>query len=36
MDPALGEVDNPAKMLHDLILVDGSRDDVAILTIASR
>jgi PAS domain S-box-containing protein len=35
-DSALGEVENPAKMLHDRILVDGSRDDVAILTIARR
>jgi PAS domain S-box-containing protein len=25
--------DNPAKMLHDAVLTDGSRDDVAILTI---
>jgi GAF domain-containing protein len=36
LDSSIGEVENPAKMLHDLILVDGSRDDVAILTIASR
>jgi GAF domain-containing protein len=36
LDPALADVDNPAKMLHDLVLVDGSRDDVAILTIATR
>jgi serine phosphatase RsbU (regulator of sigma subunit) len=26
---------NPAQMLHDLVLTDGSRDDVAILTIAA-
>jgi PAS domain S-box-containing protein len=36
LDPALDGVANPAKMLHDLILVDGSRDDVAILTITIR
>jgi serine phosphatase RsbU (regulator of sigma subunit) len=36
LDSALGNVENPAKMLHDLILVDGSRDDVAILTITIR
>ncbi|MBD5656717.1 MAG: serine/threonine-protein phosphatase, partial [Candidatus Eremiobacteraeota bacterium] len=35
-DSIVGEVENPAKLLHDLILVDGSRDDVAILTIAIR
>jgi len=36
LDSTLGNVENPAKMLHDLILVDGSRDDVAILTITIR
>ncbi len=35
-DSALSKVDDPAKLLHDLILVDGSRDDVAILTVAIR
>jgi PAS domain S-box-containing protein len=33
---ALDEVENPAKTLYDSILVDGSRDDVAILTVAIR
>ncbi len=33
---ALGQVENPAQMLHDSILLGGSRDDVAILTIAIR
>jgi serine phosphatase RsbU (regulator of sigma subunit) len=36
LHPDLGVVENPAKMLHDLVLVDGSRDDVAILTVAIR
>jgi len=36
LDTALHDGENPAKMLHDLILVDGSRDDVAILTITIR
>ena len=36
LDPAVHAAENPAQMLHDLILVDGSRDDVAILTIQAR
>jgi PAS domain S-box-containing protein len=36
LDTALHGGENPAKILHDLILVDGSRDDVAILTITIR
>jgi serine phosphatase RsbU (regulator of sigma subunit) len=36
LEPALAEAEDPAKMLHELILVDGSRDDVAILTIEIR
>jgi hypothetical protein len=27
------DAENPAQMLHDLIVTEGSRDDVAILTI---
>jgi serine phosphatase RsbU (regulator of sigma subunit) len=33
LDPAVHAAENPAKMLHDAVLLDGSRDDVAILTI---
>ena len=36
LDPAVAAADNPAKMLHDVILTEGSRDDVAILTIQVR
>jgi serine phosphatase RsbU (regulator of sigma subunit) len=32
-DSAVVQAENPAQMLHDLILVNGSRDDVAILTL---
>jgi PAS domain S-box-containing protein len=32
-DDALYGAENPAKLLHDTLLTDGSRDDVAILTI---
>ncbi len=32
-DGTVIRAENPAQMLHDLILVDGSRDDVAILTV---
>jgi serine phosphatase RsbU (regulator of sigma subunit) len=34
LDPTFAEAEDPAKMLHDLILAGGSRDDVAILTVA--
>jgi PAS domain S-box-containing protein len=33
LDSAVHAAANPAQMLHDAVLVDGSRDDVAILTI---
>jgi serine phosphatase RsbU (regulator of sigma subunit) len=33
VDAAVVHAKNPARMLHDLILVAGSRDDVAILTV---
>jgi len=32
-DGAIQDAENPAQMLHDLVLTEGSRDDVAILTI---
>jgi len=35
-DPAVLDARDPAKALHDAVLVDGSHDDVAILTIATR
>lgn len=36
LDEAVYAAANPAKMLHDVILTDGSRDDVAILTLKVR
>jgi len=33
LDPSVNGAEDPAKRLHDAVLVDGSRDDVAILTI---
>jgi PAS domain S-box-containing protein len=36
LDSTLCEVEDPAKMLHELLLADGSRDDVAILTVTIR
>jgi GAF domain-containing protein len=33
VDGTVVRAENPAQMLHDLILVNGSRDDVAILTV---
>jgi serine phosphatase RsbU (regulator of sigma subunit) len=33
LEGSVVRAENPAKMLHDLILVNGSRDDVAILTV---
>jgi PAS domain S-box-containing protein len=35
-DPAVYACEDPAQMLHDTILAEGSRDDVAILTISVR
>ena len=35
-DSAVRNARDPAKALHDAVLVDGSHDDVAILTIATR
>jgi serine phosphatase RsbU (regulator of sigma subunit) len=32
-DGTVAGAENPAQLLHDLMLVDGSRDDVAILTV---
>jgi serine phosphatase RsbU (regulator of sigma subunit) len=36
LDPAVYGAENPAQTLHDVMLAEGSRDDVAILTIAVR
>ncbi|HTV73235.1 MAG TPA: SpoIIE family protein phosphatase [Candidatus Acidoferrales bacterium] len=36
LDPAVLGAAHPAKMLHDAVLVDGARDDIAILTIKMR
>ncbi|BDE06865.1 hypothetical protein WPS_21410 [Vulcanimicrobium alpinum] len=33
-DPAVRDVEHPARALHDAVLYDGSFDDVAILTVA--
>lgn len=33
LDPVVRNDENPAQMLHDAVLIDGSRDDVAILVI---